>query len=102
MCITIESTPKTPAPTNAHDQMRPFGDATASHIREVGKPGSGRPGTPVPRAKNAIQGAEGAQVSAFDRIHSMRPISFYASGRGFVIRCHLANNCVACSSVAQR
>jgi hypothetical protein len=43
------------------------------------------------RTKNAIQGADRPVVSASGRIRLKRPISFYASGRGFVIRCDLAN-----------
>ena len=50
----------------------------------------------------AAQDAAGPRFLATAQIGGETGYFFYASESGFVIRCALANICVACSSVAQR
>jgi hypothetical protein len=52
--------------------------------------------------KNAGQSAAPARFLALQNIQDDISYFFYASGKAFVIRCPLANICVAYSSVAQR
>jgi hypothetical protein len=52
--------------------------------------------------KNARQRTAPPQFSGLLKIRGDISYFFYASGKAFVIRCPLANMCVAYSSVAQR